>query len=157
LSKQLKQTVIPAMETVWDALKEEESVIFKYNTELNIITMTQIIVTYSSYGNISYQNVCSTLGLNRVGSTLCKKRKKIKGDFYKELYSLTLSQLPGLFNASNNTKFVNIYAIDGSYMTCRSHNPEQPEVGMLLSVMYDVKNSIPIDFVLLPNYNERTE
>jgi len=155
LERQLSDTCIPAMTKVWDRLQEENHTIFKYNNELNIITMTQVIISYSAHGNISYQKLCSTLGLNSVGSTICKKRRKIRGDMFKELYRLTMNELSSLFSTNVIENFEHVYAIDGSYLTCRTHNPQEPEVGLLLSMMYDVQNLIPIDFVLLPSYNER--
>tara|TARA_B110000014_G_scaffold118579_1_gene81413 strand:- start:695 stop:1330 length:636 start_codon:yes stop_codon:yes gene_type:complete len=155
LMRQLRQTCIPTMTKVWNMLYEENNAIFKYNTELNIITMTQVIMTYSTHGKLSYQNVCSEMGLNSVGSTICKKRKKIRGEFFKKLYWLTFKEISTIFNTKTNTKFDHIYAIDGSYLSCKTHNPKQPDAGLLLSLMYDVKNLIPIDFVLLPEYDER--
>ena len=54
LLRQLHRHCIPKMNDIWYKIHEENKTIFKYNTELNIITLTQVIITYSSLGNMSY-------------------------------------------------------------------------------------------------------
>lgn len=157
LQKQIVSFCIPIMSIVWSSLHQMNQSLFTYKTSLDLISITQVVMSYSSHSNLGYNGVASELGLDVVGSTICKKRQRIQGDFYLKMYRDMLTLSANMFSSkkTHSLRFDHIYAIDGSCITCTTHNPKQPQAGLLFSMMYDVTNSIPIDFVLLPEYDER--